>query len=305
MFIITIDNERRAGMIVVTGANGQLGGAIVAHLLTRTSPDDIGVSVRDVATAQPLAERGVRLRHGDFDDPSSLADAFEGADQVLIVSTDRNGPKAVAAHRRAIDAAIHAGVRRILYTSHMAASADSLFGPARDHAATEDHLAHTGVPFTSLRDGFHASSAAQMLTFNANDQTLAVPADGPVAWTDVDDLAEAAAVILTEEGMYDGPTPPLTAESRFTMSDVAKIAGSLGRPLTTEQLSDDDYRCLLDQRGLSDAGIDGALSFFLAARAGEFARTDPTLGRLLGRAPRTLAAALPALLERSESQWHG
>jgi uncharacterized protein YbjT (DUF2867 family) len=291
-------------VIIVTGANGRLGRGVVEHLLDRLPAAQIGVSVRDPEKARALAERGVRVRQGDFADPSSLAHAFEGASQVLIVSVDALGEEAVNRHRAAIDAAVKAGAGRIVYTSQMAASHDSSFVPARDHAVTEDHLAGTGVPFTSLRDGFHASSAVQMLGANSTDGTLAVPADGPVAWTDVADLAEAAAVILSGGATFEGPTPPLTAQATHALAEVAKMATVAGRPVVPEQLGDDDYRSRLRQRGLPAIAVEMMFGYFLAARAGEFAETDSTLTDLLGRPPRTLASVLPELLSRPQPQWH-
>ncbi len=65
-------------MIIVTGVSGQLGSRIVDHLLERVPADTVGVSVRDVDRAPGLAERGVRVRAGDFTDPVTLAHAFEG-----------------------------------------------------------------------------------------------------------------------------------------------------------------------------------------------------------------------------------
>src|SRR5215213_10020124 len=87
------------GMIVVTGANGQLGRAVVERLLERVLAERIGVSVRESEKARELEELGVRVRRGDFDDPPSLAHAFEGADRVLVVSVDSTGEKAVHRHR--------------------------------------------------------------------------------------------------------------------------------------------------------------------------------------------------------------
>lgn len=75
-------------MIVITGATGQLGRLIVAELLASMSTDQIGVSVRDPSKANDLAARGVRVCRGDFGDSASLTDAFEGAKQVLIVSSN-------------------------------------------------------------------------------------------------------------------------------------------------------------------------------------------------------------------------
>lgn len=62
-------------MIVVTGATGALNGATVEHLLERVPADQIGVSVRDVAEAQHFADRGVRVRHGSYEDPVALRDS--------------------------------------------------------------------------------------------------------------------------------------------------------------------------------------------------------------------------------------
>ena len=81
-------------MILVTGANGQLGRRIVEHLLTRKSPDTpLAVSVRDPAKAADLAARGVAVRTGDFDAPATLTTAFAGVTRLVLISTD--GPKAV------------------------------------------------------------------------------------------------------------------------------------------------------------------------------------------------------------------
>lgn len=150
-------------MIIVTGATGQLGRQIVDQLLTRVSADRIGVSVRDPKKAQTLADQGVRVRQGSFTDPAGLAYAFEGASQVLVISADKMGDEVVRLHRTAIDAAVAAGARRILYTSQMGADATSHFQACRDHAATEAALDASGVPYTSLRNGFYASSALQFL----------------------------------------------------------------------------------------------------------------------------------------------
>ena len=83
-------------MIVITGATGALNGATVEALLKRIPPDQIGVSVRDVAKAQHFADRGVRVRRGGYDDPAALLDSFEGADQVLLVSSNDPGADGVA-----------------------------------------------------------------------------------------------------------------------------------------------------------------------------------------------------------------
>ncbi|PWI44775.1 SDR family oxidoreductase [Streptomyces sp. ICBB 8177] len=280
-------------MIIVTGATGQLGRRTVERLLTRVPADRVGVSVRDPRKAQGLADRGVRVRQGSFTDAAGLAHAFEGASQVLIVSVDAMGEECVRQHRTAIEAAVAAGARRILYTSQMGAGATSHFQACRDHAATEEVLRGCGVPFTSLRNGFYAASAAHFLGHAVQAGRLALPADGPVAWTAHADLAEATAAILADEGRFDGPTPPLTAGRALTFADIAAIATKLtGRTIARVTVPDDEYRERMTEQGVPAELAGQLLGIFPASRAGEFATVDPTLASLLGREPATLDAVL-------------
>ena len=280
-------------MIIVTGATGELGRRIVERLLTRMPAHQVGVSVRDPDKAKALAHQGVRVRRGSFTDPDSLADAFEDATQVLIVSVDKMGDEVMKQHRVAIDAAVAAGARRILYTSQMGASGSSRFQACRDHAATEETLAASGVPYTSLRNGFYATSALHFLGHALETGTVALPADGPTAWTAHDDLAEAAAVILADEGRFDGPTPPLTGPQALSFGDIASIATELtGRAFTRTTVPDHEFSEQLVAGGVPAEMAGQLLSIFAASRAGEFATVDPTLATLLGREPVTFRSVL-------------
>ncbi|WP_199511149.1 NmrA family NAD(P)-binding protein [Nucisporomicrobium flavum] len=282
-------------MIIVTGATGLLGSQIVERLLERVPARGIGVSVRKPDRAAGLAGRGVRVRRGDFTDPASLAEAFEGATQVLIVSADTTGEAAVAQHTAAIDAAVAAGARRILYTSHQGAGEHSLFEPMPDHAATERYLAKAGVAFTALRNGFYAGTVPRLLGRALETGELAAPADGPVSWTAHADLAEAAAITLAEEGRYDGPTPPLTAPEALDLADAAAILSELtGRPVRRVVVDDDEWVAGLVAHGVPQDQATMLLGMFHASRRGEFAVTSPELETLLGRPATSLRAVLAA-----------
>ncbi|QBD81000.1 NAD-dependent epimerase/dehydratase family protein [Ktedonosporobacter rubrisoli] len=275
-------------MIIVTGASGQLGRAVVERLLAREPAEQIGVSVRNVEKAQELKERGVRVRRGDFEDPASLDYAFEGASKVLIVSSNTFGETTIRQHRTAIDSARRAGVSRIFYTSHMGSSPTSLFQAMVDHAATEAALRDTGVTFTSLRNGFYAASALMMLGNALETGELLAPEDGPVSWTAHADLAEAAALALSEEAL-DGVTPPLTASEALDLADIAAIAAELTqRPMRRVVVPDTEYRAGLVAHGFPEEGADMYMGIFRASRRGEFSRVDPTLARLIGRAPKSM-----------------
>jgi NAD(P)H dehydrogenase (quinone) len=280
-------------MIIVTGATGQLGSRIAGHLLTRVPADQIGVSVRDPATAAALTARGVRVRRGDFTDPASLAAAFEGATQVLVVSAMVTGAAAVDVHAAAIDAAVQAGARRVLYTSHQAAGPGSLFAPMPDHAATERYLAGTGVAYTALRNGFYATSLPWMIGDALRTGEIVAPADGPVSWTMHEDLAEAAAMILAGEATFDGPTPPLTAPRALDLEDVAGLLGEIsGRTIRRVVADDEEYAAGLVAAGVPAARAQMTLGLYRAARRGEFATTAPDLEKLLGRPATPITAVL-------------
>ncbi|MCG5471198.1 NAD(P)H-binding protein [Micromonospora sp. LAH09] len=284
-------------MIVVTGATGQLGSQIVGRLLDRLSPDAVGVSVRDVDRAAGLAERGVRVRAADFTDPATLGHAFEGADKVLIVSAAIRGPGAFVANRDAIDAARAAGASRILYTSHQAASRDSLFAAQPTHAATEEHLAGLGVPFTALRNGFYTSTLSFSVGTALETGQLVAPADGPVSWTAHADLAEAAAVALTEDGVLDGVTAPLTASEMLDLEAVAAILSDItGRTVERVVVDDDQWRASAIERGMPAAAADFTLGMYRAAREKEFAVTGPTLEAVIGHRPKSVRSVLEAVV---------
>lgn len=284
-------------MIVITGANGQLGRQIVEGLLSHLPASQIGISVRDPQKAEHFRTRGIRVCQADFADPATLPEAFEGAEQVLIVSVNKFGEEAVRDHGNAIQAAKSAGAKRILYTSHQGASPTSAFVPARNHAATESLLRACGVPFVSLRNGFYAESALFQLATLKQTGKIAVPEDGPVSWTARADLADAAVATLTQPNLFDGISPPFTAAETLDFAAVAQLASKfLGRTITHETVSDDHYRTGLISHGLPELMADGLGSLYKASRAHEFDVVDPTLANLLGREPTPFSTLLKNFL---------
>jgi NAD(P)H dehydrogenase (quinone) len=279
-------------MIVVTGATGALNGATVDHLLERCPAEDVVVAVRDPAKARRFTDRGVAVRRGDYADPGSLPGAFEGANQLLLVSSNDPGADTVSLHRTAIDVAVTAGVGRILYTSHQGAAPDTPFRPGRDHAATEQLLAESGVAWTSLRNGFYAHSLDWLMGPWRETGVITVPADGPVSWTAREDAAEAAAVILASHGAYDGPVT-LTASAAPTFTDIAAIASELtGRTIELAVLDQDEWVAAQVAAGQKEFMARFTLGMYRAAHDGFFAGVDPQLATLLGREPRTVRELL-------------
>lgn len=286
-------------MIVVTGANGHIGRQIVEGLLKKVSAAEIGVSVRNPEAAEGLGQLGIRVCKGDFAVPDSLGDAFDGAEQVLIVSVNKFGEEAIFQHGSAIQAAKAAGVKRILYTSHQGASPLSVFVPCRDHAATEALLQASGVSYVSLRNGFYSESALYQLGGLEQTGKIAVPEDGPVSWTARADLAEAAVAALTQPELFDGISPALTGTEALDFTGIAKIASEiLGRDVQRQRVTQEEYRAGLISHGLPEVMADAFGTLYIAARAGEFAIVDPTMERILHRKPLAMKNVLRDFLAR-------
>jgi uncharacterized protein YbjT (DUF2867 family) len=287
-------------LIIVTGATGKLGTRIVERLLTMVPARELGVSVRDPDKAAGLAAKGVRVRRGDFTNPRHLVEAFEGAHRVVIISAAIRGyAAAVTANAAAIDAACSAGANHIIYTSHQAASADSLFPPMRVHNATERHLEECGVPFTALRNGFYNSAIGAYLGDVEHTGQITLPTDGPVLWTDHDDLAEVAAVVAT--GMSDmvGVSPPLTGSVALDFSAIAELVSEVGgKPVTRVVIDDDEWKATQIAAGRPAAEVDFHLGFFRAARRREFAVGGSALEEAVGHSPVPVRTAIRRLLVR-------
>jgi NAD(P)H dehydrogenase (quinone) len=284
---------REEAMIIVTGATGRLGAQIVGKLLDHVPAGTVGASVRDPGKAAALAARGVRVRAGDFTDPSTLDHAFEGADQVLVVSASIRGPQAAGANVAAIDAAVRAGATRVHYTSHQAASPDSLFDPGRQHASTEQHLAGQGVAYTALRHGFYTSTLEHYVPAALRTGEFRLPEDGPFSWTAHADLVEADVLSLTRPGVLDGLTPPLTAPGLLDFADVARVLSEItGRDVKRVVVDDEEWQETVVAQGMPGAAAEFTLGMFRAARAGQFAVTGPALENLLGRPAISVRAVL-------------
>lgn len=275
-------------MIVITGATGVLNGTTAENLLERLPVSEIAVVARDTAKARRFADRGVEVRYGDYAVPASLSEAFGGADLLLLVSSNDPSADAVSLHRAAIDAAVSAGVGRVLYTSHQGAAVDTPFKPGRDHAATERLLAESGLAWTSLRNGFYLHSLDLLLGPWRKTGVIAVPADGPVSWTSRADSAEAAAAILLAQDVYDGPLT-ITARTAPTFADIACIASAAtDRAIRFELVDPEQWVDARVAGGSPEPMARFLLGMYQAAAGGFFTGTDPLLHSLLGREPQTV-----------------
>ena len=277
-------------MILVTGANGQLGRRIVQHLIAREPSlldGGLGVSVRDAARANELASRGVIVRQADFDQPDSLAAAFAGIRRLVLVSTDGPAAQRSARHRRAIDAALAAGVSHILYTSFLGADCPTELAVA--HRDTEAALEHSGVAHTVLRNTLYADDLRYLAEPALTHGVLRLPAGaGRVSLVSRDELAQAIAA-ATLAPRLDKRVYELTGQAAFPYADIAaRIARVSGRPLSYEDVSVDAYAGSLVARGVPAWHADAQAGLFASVAAGRLAAVSHDFAALVGHPPKSL-----------------
>jgi NAD(P)H dehydrogenase (quinone) len=269
--------------IIVTGATGHLGRLVVESLLERgTDPASIVATGRSTDRLADLAERGVRTETLDFDAVPDSAPWLAAGDVVLLVSGSEVGRR-VPQHTAVVELAQRSGAARIVYTSAPSAD-DTALVLAPEHAATEQVVRASGLPFTFLRNGWYTENYRQ--AFDQARATGVVAGNagaGRVASAPRSDFAEAAAVVLTTDG-HEGAVYELSGDVAWSFDDLAAaFATVLGRDVVYRALSADEHRAALLEHGLDEgtAGFVVALDQNIAD--GLVAVTTGELAKLLGR----------------------
>lgn len=282
--------------IIVTGATGKLGGFAIQALIRRgVAPIDIVAGGRKPDRLADLAALGVRTAIIDFDDPATVAAAFDGARRVLLVSVPGNSNR-VAQHSAAIHAAQHADVELLVYTSFI--HADTGTTPTHpDHRATEDVLRTSGVPCTALRNPTYTESRLRWIPgWRQHGRVLGSCGTGVISTATQADLGAAAAAVLTSDG-HEGRTYELGGDDPFTMAEfAAELSRRTGEDIPYVDVSVDEYRASLLADGYSEAVANNLARVDAAVAAGEFENSTGDLRRLLGHPSTSLGEAMAAAL---------
>ncbi len=279
-------------MIVVTGATGQLGRLVIAELLERLPAAQIVAAVRNPERAGDLAQRGVEVRHADYDRPETLAAAFAGARRLLLISSSEVGRR-LPQHRAAIEAAAGAGVELLAYTSLLHADTTPL-GLGVEHRATEALLAATGVPYTVLRNGWYTENyTAAIPAAVQHGALLGSAGQGRIASAARADYAAAAAAVLTGDD-HAGRVYELAGDDAYTLAELAaEISRQSGTAVAYRDLPETDYRAALIAAGLAEGLAALLAESDVGASKGGLFDDGRQLSRLIGR-PTTPPAALVA-----------
>ena len=206
-----------SGKILVTGATGNVGSAVIANLTS------MGVSVRALVRndtkARDLEDAGVEVAIGDLEKPETLDAAFMGVDKVFLLTAV--GPNAVTQASNGIAAAKRAGGLYTVRLSAVKAAPDSPTRIGRLHAETEDELKASGLPYTILKPHFYMQNTLMAAETVASDGVFYMPfKDGNLGIIDIRDIAAVAAKVLTQDG-HEGKTYTPTGPASISFHDVA------------------------------------------------------------------------------------
>jgi NAD(P)H dehydrogenase (quinone) len=282
--------------IVVTGATGHLGRLIVEDLLANgVPPADVVAAGRRVEALDDLAGRGVRVAHIDYSDAPTLATALTGADTLMLVSGTEFGRR-VPQHQAAIDAAVAAGARRVVYTSAPHADTSALV-VAPEHKATEELIRASGLAFTILRNNWYTEGYVPTVEQARGTGVIVTSTgDGRVASATRADLAAAASAVLRSTE-HDGAAYELGGDHAWDYDELAGVIGGIvGRPVVRRDVSSEEHVAFLRTVGLDEQTAELVVTIDANIRAGLLAGGSTDLSTLIGRPTTTLAEGLRAAL---------
>ncbi|MEW8967391.1 SDR family oxidoreductase [Exiguobacterium alkaliphilum] len=280
---------------LVTGATGKLGSKIVDELLKSVPASELAVSVRNLERAEALKEKGVDVRHGDFDKPETLDEAFKDVERLLIISTDGDNETRIRQHANAVEAAERAGVSFIAYTS-LADATDSQNLMAPPHVETEGAIERTGIPHAFLRNNWYLENElGNIQGVLAGAPWVTAARDGKVGWALQEDYAEAIANVLLaddfEQDIFELSGPLHTqAELVEVLSDV------LGREVALQEVSAEAYADVMRGAGVPEEAIPIVVGIQDSIRNGSLEVESNDFELVLGRPVTPLREALDKLI---------
>ncbi|WP_028297624.1 SDR family oxidoreductase [Olivibacter sitiensis] len=287
--------------ILITGATGGLGSAVVESLKEKISAGDIAVLVRDGHSdkAEQYRKEGFDVRVADYDHVEALATAFVGIDVLYFVSGNDIHAR-LAQHRNVVTAAKESGIKHILYTSTVrkdeSASAP-LYAVVSSHVQTEQWIKESGIAYTLLRHNLYAEVIPMFL--GTKEQILQSKAvylptgNGKAAFAPRKDLAEAAAIILSNSKGHEHKTYEFNGSEEITFEQVAVILSDvLGEQINYVSPEIKAFESTLTSFGLPAEVVATVSSFSQGIANGEFDQQHNDLENILGRKTQAIAEFL-------------
>ena len=267
-----------ATSILVTGASGTIGSELVKLLRARGAD-----------FAEMSSKPGENKVFGDFADPASLRSAFAGVHTLFLLFPLT--PDSFELARNAVEAAKAAGVRHIVRSSGAGADATSPVAIANLQGRIDALIEHSGIPYTLLRPAGFMQNWINFYAAQLKSGCYAAPhGTAGISVIDVRDIAEVAAIVLTNPAAHAGRAYTLTgSEALSTRQQLAVIAQVSGRPIRYDDITEEQAEADLRAWGLPDVMVGYFMSLNHVYKQGWAAGISPDVERLTGHAPRRFA----------------
>ncbi|MFL1529179.1 SDR family oxidoreductase [Pseudomonas sp. O230] len=291
---IKIGKQSTMAKILVTGATGRLGNAVLRSLVQKIPASDVVAMARDTEKAKPLVELGIEVRYGDYTDYDSLVAAFKGVEKIYLVSAVAFSDR-LAQHKNVIIAAGRAGVRHVVYTSIQRINDElaPIEGVTDSDIATERLLKKSGLTYTIIQHPLYANDLPLLIGVNAAQEGFSAPTGkGRASFATYAELAEAGAELLTQTG-YENRTCLLNAGQTWSFQEIADgLARLTGKVVKYQPISIGDFIAAREAEGWPTAVAKFLSGWGYAIDKGAFDQSGPALEKLLGRKPKDLDGIL-------------
>ncbi len=277
------DRDERSGTILVTGAAGKTGRAVLRALRRRGAA--ARALVRRAAQEEAVRDAGAReVVAGDFLDPPAVARAAEGTAAIYHICPNVS-PDEVAIGRTVLAAARAAGVGRFVFHSVLHPQAEAMPHHWRK-LRVEEQLFESGLPFTVLQPAAYMQNVLAHWRAVVEDGVYPVPyrVDTRLAAVDLEDVAEVAARVLTEGG-HLGATYELCGETLSPAQTAAILGGVMDRPVRAAAVPLDVWRQRALAGGLDEERCATLVAMFRYYERHGFIGNPSVLRWLLGQPP--------------------
>jgi uncharacterized protein YbjT (DUF2867 family) len=286
-------------MILITGASGNAGGAVLREVLKNGSGVQAMYRSKEGTAKVP---HGATAVIADFADQQSLSRALEGIDTVYLVCSPVR--ELVQLESNMIDACREAGVKRIVLNSALGAGDFAKSFPSW-HRKVEDKLKGSGMDFTILRpNGFMQNLIAYFApSIRAEGAFYQSTGNAKVSHIDVRDIAVAAAKILSSPAHHSGKIYELNGAEALSYAEIAeKISKATGRKVQYVDIPANAQRKALLDMGMPDFLVTALLELQEYYASGKASKVDGTLESLIPRAPTTMDEFLKEFADQFRQQ---
>ena len=276
-------------MILVTGASGKTGQAVVAALARAGAPTR--AMVRHPSQIEVLTKLGAgEVIPADIRLAQELRRAVENVRAVYHICPNVH-PDEVEIGRRVIAAAKEAGVEHVVLHSVLHPQTEQM--PHHwNKLRVEEALFESGLSFTILQPAAYMQNLLAGWKLIAEEGLLRnpYPVETRLSLVDLEDVAEAAALVLTTGG-HTAATYELTGTPPLTQTEVAAILSeAFGRPVRAEAEPIETWEARARTAGLGDHQRATLIKMFRYYERHGLSGNPSILRWLLGRGPTTLGA---------------